>query len=137
MNIRQNIKKNFLKLFVIQLLFLGLLAIAPPSAYAATAAAKSPAVSSTVNQATAIKPEGLPNVTAGQDNVKSILQVVFGIIGSFALLSITLSGLKYITSAGNPQKVSEAKNGIVYSLVGLIIAISAEAIVAFVVKRAV
>ncbi len=63
------------------------------------------------------------------------MSVVFGIIGALALLMITVSGLRYIISAGNPEKTSKAKNGIVYSLVGLVIALSAEAIVTFVVKR--
>ena len=79
----------------------------------------------------------LPNVdvSSGGTTIPTILSIAFGIVGAFALLIITVSGLRYITSGGNPEKTAKAKNGIVYSLVGLVIAISAEAIVTFVVKR--
>jgi hypothetical protein len=123
--IRQSTRKNFLKIIAPQLLLLGLLTVALPFAHAAA----------DLSPISAGGPNGLPHVTADQSNVSTILKIVFGIIGAFALLNITLSGLKYITSAGNPQKTSEAKSGIVYSVVGLVIAISAEAIVAFVVHR--
>ncbi len=75
----------------------------------------------------------LPHVAADQKTLKTILSILFGIIGAFALLSIVASGLRYITSQGDTQKTAEAKNGIIYSLVGLVIALSAEAIVAFVI----
>jgi hypothetical protein len=78
---------------------------------------------------------GLPTTDADTDTVKTILQIVFGIIGAFALMSTVASGLKYVTSGGDPGKTSEAKKGIIFALVGLMIAISAQAIVAFVVHR--
>lgn len=73
----------------------------------------------------------LPQPQANQGEVSAILGIAFGIIGALALLMVTVSGLRYITSAGNPEKTAKAKSGIVYALVGLAIAISAEAIVAF------
>lgn len=81
-----------------------------------------------------IKPHGLPQAPANDSEIKIILSVVFGIIGAMALLVITISGLRYIVSAGDPQKAATAKNGIIYALVGLIVAITGEAIVSFVVK---
>jgi hypothetical protein len=77
----------------------------------------------------------LPHVSAGRQALGDIMQIVFGVIGALALLMITVSGLRYITSAGDPQKASSAKNGIIYALVGLVIALTAEGIIAFVVKR--
>ena len=85
--------------------------------------------------ATSIDPGNLPHPSANRAELTDILSIILGIIGAFALLIITISGLRYITSAGNPDKSAKAKNGIVYSLVGLVVAISAEAIVTFVVKR--
>jgi len=76
-----------------------------------------------------------PNSLTSVAALQTILGVVFGIIGALALLIITVSGLRYITSSGDPEKTTRARNGIIYALVGLILAISAEAIVAFGVKR--
>jgi hypothetical protein len=77
----------------------------------------------------------LPTTSAGPATLAKVLAIVFGIAGAFAFLMIIVSGLRYILSAGSPDKVSKAKNGIIYALVGLVIAVMAEAIVAFVVKR--
>jgi hypothetical protein len=87
------------------------------------------------NQSSISAPD-LPDPGANQGTIHNILKFFFALIGAFAVLSITLSGFKYITSAGDAQKTSEAKNGIVYSLVGLMLAIVAEALVVFVVARA-
>lgn len=119
-NMRRNTERIFLKILAFQLMLGGFLSMAVP-AYAAD---------------TPIKPEGLPRTEGGSGMFSHILSIVFGIIGAFAVLNIVLSGFKYITSAGEPQKTSEAKNGIIYSIVGLMIAITAEAIVAFVVSKA-
>jgi len=75
-----------------------------------------------------------PDVSNNGSFIPTILSIVLGIAGALALLMITVSGLRYITAAGNPEKVSKAKSGIVYSLVGLAVAISAEAIVYFVIN---
>jgi hypothetical protein len=85
--------------------------------------------------ATAIQPGGLPQAHADSGAVSNVLEIVLGIIGALALLMITVSGLRYVLSAGDPQKAKQARNGIIYSLVGLAVAISAEALVVFVVNR--
>ncbi len=112
-------------------LLLGPLSAAMPLA-TVSAAVPAPAT----NHATAIDPSNLPRSNAWPSTIKTLLQAALGIIGAFAFLSMTLSGLKYITSGGDPGKTSEAKKGIVFALVGLAIAIAAEAIVTFVVNWA-
>lgn len=87
------------------------------------------------NDAMQVCPAGLPTPAADQGALKTILSIVFGIAGALALLMIVVSGLRYVTSGGDPQKAAKAKEGIIFALVGLAIAISAEAIVSFVVKR--
>lgn len=82
-----------------------------------------------------IQPSGLPKPSTNAGTIKTIFGIVFGIIGAFALLMITISGLKYVTAGGDPQQASEARKGIVYSLIGLAIAVSAEAIVVFLVNE--
>lgn len=84
---------------------------------------------------TDIQPHSLPKVDAGPATIQIILSIVFGIIGAIALVIIVKSGFEYITSSGDPQKASTARSGIIYALIGLVVAISAQALVAFVVNR--
>lgn len=77
----------------------------------------------------------LPQVGANTSTISDVLGIVWAIVGAFALLVITISGLRYITAAGNAERVSKAKNGIIYAMIGLVVAISGEAIVVFVLKR--
>lgn len=76
---------------------------------------------------------GLPQIKADGAHVQTILQIVFAIAGALAVLFIVIAGLKYITSAGNPQEMSKAKNGILYAVAGLAACLLAEALVTFVV----
>lgn len=62
------------------------------------------------------------------------LQLVFALLGSVALLVIVISGIRYMLASGDPGKVAQARNTILYALVGLIISLSAFSIVTFVVK---
>jgi hypothetical protein len=78
----------------------------------------------------------LPQVSANQDALRTILTMVFVIIGALAVFFMVIAGVRYITSQGDPAKVTSAKNQLIYTAIGLIIAISAAAIVNFVLKSA-
>ena len=83
--------------------------------------------------ATQISLDPLPQASADQNAIKTILQILFGVIGALALLFIVISGLRYVISSGDPQDTAKAKSGIIYALVGLALALSAEAIVTWVI----
>jgi hypothetical protein len=83
-----------------------------------------------------VSPGSLPHKEAvGRDEFSTVLGIVFGIIGALAFLVMVIAGLRYIIAAGDPQKTANARNTIVFALVGIAIAVSAQAIVAFVVNR--
>lgn len=77
----------------------------------------------------------LPHVDATQGRVEIILTIVFTIIGALSVLFFVAGGLRYITAQGDPQQISQAKNTLIYALVGLLVSISAIAIVTFVLGR--
>lgn len=52
--------------------------------------------------------------------------------GILCVVIIVIAGIEYTTSIGNPQKVSKAKNTIMYAAIGLIVIICAAAIINFV-----
>ena len=76
---------------------------------------------------------GLPQVGANQ--ITNILQYVFGVIGALALIIILVSAIQFITASGDPQGINKARNTLIYAIIGLVIAISAETIVTFVLKN--
>jgi hypothetical protein len=77
----------------------------------------------------------LPQTQATGGAVQTVIQIVIGVLGAVALLIITIAGLQYVLSEGDPQKAARAKNAIIYAVVGLVIAILAQAIVTFVAVR--
>ena len=78
---------------------------------------------------------GLPKVPATQAQVTSALQVLFGVLGAVALIYVIIGAFNFVTSQGDPQATSKARNTIIYAVIGLVIAISAEAIVDFVIGK--
>ncbi len=73
----------------------------------------------------------LPNVSANEDQVQNGLAIVFGVFAAVAIIVIILAAISFATSEGNPENISNAKKTIIYALIGLIIALSAEAAVFF------
>lgn len=71
----------------------------------------------------------LPEVAANEASLSRILSIVFGVAGAIAVLIIVIAGFNMITSGDNPEKISTAKNAIIYALIGLAIVLLAEAIV--------
>lgn len=74
----------------------------------------------------------------GTDNAASMIQIVINIllflVGTVSVIMIIVGGVRYTTSNGNASQVKEAKDTIIYSVVGLIVALMAYAIVNFVVS---
>jgi hypothetical protein len=76
---------------------------------------------------------GLPVVQSTQ--LTTIFQYLFGTIGAIAVLIIVIAGLRFILANGDPQNVAKARNTIIYAGVGLVVAVSAEIIVTFVLNN--
>lgn len=79
---------------------------------------------------------GIPQGQLTNTNIDSILKLVFGVAGGVALLIITIAGFKYVLSQGNPQETAKAKNTILYALIGLVVCVTAFAIVGFIFTEA-
>lgn len=77
----------------------------------------------------------LPTVSATQSNITVALQLVFGLLGTIAIIYLLYQAIKFTTSQGDPQTISKARQGIIFALVGLAIAVSAEVIVTFVIGQ--
>lgn len=67
--------------------------------------------------------------------IKNILNAMLLVLGMIAVVMIVIGGIRYVVSAGDQTQVQAAKNTILYSVVGLIIAILSFAIVNFVIEQ--
>ena len=78
----------------------------------------------------------LPNTKSSPNNgtVTTILNIVFAMSASIAVLIIVIGGFRYILARGDPSAVAGARNTVLYALVGLIVVMAAYSIVVFVVK---
>ena len=64
--------------------------------------------------------------------VNTAINVVLGVLGLVAVVMIIIGAISFVTSQGDAAKTTKAKNTILYSVIGLIVALLAFAIVNFV-----
>lgn len=77
----------------------------------------------------------LPEVSANEQQLQKGLAIAFGIFAAVAVLVIVIAAINFATAEGDPDKISRAKKTIIYAAIGLIICLSAEAIVLTVLGR--
>ena len=83
--------------------------------------------------------EGVESVSQGntsgtdlEDIIRIVINAILFLIGIVAVIMIIISGFRYIMAQGDTGQVTTAKNTLLYSIIGLVIAIAAFAIVNFV-----
>jgi len=74
----------------------------------------------------------IPQPKADADTIKHGLTVLYQIVGALAFLLILIAALRYVINGGDPNKVTEAKRMIAYTLVGVAVIVLAATIVGYV-----
>lgn len=82
-----------------------------------------------------LRDSGNDSATAVTDKINNGINVALGLIGVIAVVMIIIGGIQYTTSAGDAGKAQKARNTILFSIVGLVVALLAFAIVNFVLKN--
>lgn len=67
--------------------------------------------------------------------IRTVVDTMLLILGTIAVIMIIVGGIRYTTSRGDASDVKAAKDTIMYSVVGLVVAIMSFAIVNFVISR--
>ncbi|PID31340.1 hypothetical protein CR983_01625 [Candidatus Saccharibacteria bacterium] len=74
---------------------------------------------------------------AGSDDASSmmenIVRALIFLVGGVAVIMIVIGGFRYVTSSGDQTRVTAAKNTVLYSVIGLMVALLAYGIVEFVI----
>lgn len=65
---------------------------------------------------------------------KQVTNTILYIVGIIAVIMLIIGGIRYVTSGGDAKKVTDAKNTVLYAIIGLVIAFLAFAIVNFVIS---
>lgn len=85
--------------------------------------------------AEAARCDGCPRDLFGDTGVfKQVTNTILYIVGIVAVIMLIIGGIRYVISGGDSKKVTDAKNTILYAIIGLVIAFLAFAIVNFVVS---
>ena len=69
-----------------------------------------------------------------KSTISQVLNVLLGFLGVIAVIVILLGGFKWMTAAGNEDKVAEAKKLLGAGIVGLVIILAAYAIATYVIN---
>ena len=73
---------------------------------------------------------------AGQGGIfQTIVNILLFLVGAVAVIMLIIGGLRYITSDGDSGRITQAKQTVLYAIIGLIVAILAYAIVNFVISN--
>ena len=91
-------------------------------------------VSEGINTATTSEMKG-KSIDGDKGLINTVVNVLLWAVGILSVIMIIFSGLRYITSAGDASKTKSAQSTLTYSVVGLIVAIMAYAIVNMVINR--
>jgi hypothetical protein len=83
----------------------------------------------------AVAGAGACNDTALTGRLNTVIDTLFIVVGTVAVLILIMGGIRYITSTGDAKRIQAAKDTILYAVIGLIVVILARAIVGFVVGK--
>ena len=117
--------KNYLKLFLPIIVMIGVFALVGASSVSAVTLQEG---------AEAARCDQCPRDLFGNTGVfKQITNTILYIVGIIAVVMLIIGGIKYLLSGGDSKKVTDAKNTVLYAIIGLVIAFLAYAIVNFVI----
>jgi cytochrome bd-type quinol oxidase subunit 2 len=118
--------KKFLRILLPVLLIVGAVCfVAVPEASALTLQ----------EGAEAARCDGCPRDLFGDNGAfRQITNTILYIVGIVAVIMLIIGGIKYVISGGDAKKVTDAKNTVLYAIIGLIITFLAFAIVNFVIS---
>lgn len=74
----------------------------------------------------------IPTVSIDAETILRITNALLWVAGALAVIFIIVGGMQYATAAGNPARAAKARSTLLFAVIGLIVAVSARAIINFV-----
>jgi len=70
----------------------------------------------------------LPNKSGASDPVVevliSLMQLLISLVGILGVLGFVIAGIFYLTSAGDENRMEQGKRGMIYAIIGLVVALA-------------
>ncbi len=63
---------------------------------------------------------------------RRISNIIISVVSAIAIIMLIVGGIKYVVSGGDSKKVTDAKNTLLYAIIGLVVCIISFAIIQFV-----
>jgi amino acid transporter len=76
----------------------------------------------------------LSGIESPQALVGQVINSIFGIVGSLALVMFIYGGFLWLTSAGSAEQVKKGKDIFIWAVIGLVVIFSAYSLVRFVIQ---
>ncbi len=119
----------------LKLILAGLLVV-PTVALTVAPAASAEGDFTLTNGVNSARGEGVSETASDpQTLVKQFVNIFLFAVGALSVIMLIWGGIRYTTSAGDSNKVTAAKNTVLYAIVGLVVAILAYAIVNMVIDK--
>jgi hypothetical protein len=126
-------KKRSIKVMLASLLAIPVLALALPSVPAMAVGENCSGAGGAQQGANCAQGSNTPNTLFGPNSVfVTVVNTLLFVIGAVAVIMLVYGGIRYTISGGDQKAVTDAKNTILYAVIGIIVAVMAYAIVNFV-----
>lgn len=73
-----------------------------------------------------------PSVTK---TIQNVVNTLLFVVGMAAVIVVVIAGFRMVTANGDSQAVAKARSSIIYALVGIVVAVSAYAVVNFILDQ--
>lgn len=71
----------------------------------------------------------------GSNVLSNAMTLLFGLLGAVSVLVLVYAGIRLSAARGNPDAIGKLRSTIIYAAIGLVVAISATAIISLVIER--
>lgn len=130
---------NLLKILAFLPLLLAFVLLSTPKTYAATGPFGACGTGTVINTSTVCKDANGPKANSNSNPVISIIKtailIISILIGIASVITIMVSGFRLVMSEGKAENISSARSAIIFAVVGLIIAASAQLVVVFILDK--
>jgi hypothetical protein len=127
-----------LMLFMLGAMFSGSLFLTTPALADQSGIISDPACNNLKSNANPIAGcNGTNNKGLGENGgyLTTLIDAFIYVAGFLAFLFLIIGGIRYLTSTGDPKRIQQAKDTVIYSLAGLVVVILARLIVGYIIAN--